>query len=219
MAKEPALRGQARKDFRAAQKSAAEAGQPAPTQTQFRPQAAPLRGEFRKDYRKAVQEAQASGQAVPGQEDFRARQVAAQAMQAQQRQQVQGLGSRSEGMPFTTYPANISSDQVGQALSGIMAGGQNGNLFVGPEQGSQGAGQQFIDQQLNQQMPPDKMFRFPQPVGQPQIPQPSANNGGQYRLSPGVYGSKEQAMQQYNQQMQQNGFQNVGQFVPQVRRG
>jgi hypothetical protein len=37
----------------------------------------------------------------------------------------------------------------------------------------------------------------------PQMPQPSANQGGQYRLSPGMYGSREQAMQQYNQQMQQ----------------
>jgi hypothetical protein len=29
-----------------------------------------------------------------------------------------------------------------------------------------------------------------------QMPQPSANNNGQYRLSPGVYGTREQAMQQ-----------------------
>lgn len=35
------------------------------------------------------------------------------------------------------------------------------------------------------------------------MPQPSANMGGQYRLSPGVYGTEEQAMNQYNQQMQQ----------------
>lgn len=35
------------------------------------------------------------------------------------------------------------------------------------------------------------------------FPQPSANYGGQYRLSPGMYGSREQALQQYNQQMQQ----------------
>jgi hypothetical protein len=36
-----------------------------------------------------------------------------------------------------------------------------------------------------------------------QMPQPSANMGGQYRLSPGVYGNREQAMQQYNQALQQ----------------
>lgn len=37
----------------------------------------------------------------------------------------------------------------------------------------------------------------------PQMPQPSANQGGQYRLSPGMYGTREQAMQQYNQQLAQ----------------
>lgn len=35
----------------------------------------------------------------------------------------------------------------------------------------------------------------------PQMPQASANHGGQYRLSPGVYGSKEQAMREYQNQM------------------
>jgi hypothetical protein len=53
----------------------------------------------------------------------------------------------------------------------------------------------------------------------PQMPQASANQGGKYRLSPGVYGTREQAMQQYNQQlqqMQQQGFQNA---MPQVRKG
>lgn len=31
----------------------------------------------------------------------------------------------------------------------------------------------------------------------PNIPQPSANHGGKYRLSPGVYGTREQAMQKF----------------------
>jgi hypothetical protein len=34
-----------------------------------------------------------------------------------------------------------------------------------------------------------------------QMPQPSANNGGRYRLSPGVYGTREQAMRQYENSM------------------
>lgn len=59
-------------------------------------------------------------------------------------------------------------------------------------------------------MPMDKMYRWPQG---PQMPQPSANMGGQYRLSPGVYGTQQQAMDQYNQQMQQMGFQNAAQGV------
>jgi len=42
-----------------------------------------------------------------------------------------------------------------------------------------------------------------QPMTMPQMPQASANNGGQYRLSPGMYGTQQQAMNQYNQQMQQ----------------
>jgi hypothetical protein len=62
--------------------------------------------------------------------------------------------------------------------------------YFNPEMGSVG-----------QQMPMDKMFRFPQ------MPQASANMGGQYRLSPGVYGNQQQAMNQYNQQMQQMGIQ------------
>lgn len=61
----------------------------------------------------------------------------------------------------------------------------------------------------------DMMFRQPMPQGMPQMPQPSANQGGQYRLSPGMYGSREQAMQQYNQQMQPYMMQGV----PQQRKG
>ena len=42
-----------------------------------------------------------------------------------------------------------------------------------------------------------------QPMTMPQMPQASANQGGRYRLSPGVYGTQQQAMNQYNQQMGQ----------------
>lgn len=51
----------------------------------------------------------------------------------------------------------------------------------------------------------DAMYRSPEFI---QMPQPSANQGGRYRLSPGVYGTREQAMNQYNQQLQQMGFSN-----------
>lgn len=68
--------------------------------------------------------------------------------------------------------------------------------------------------QMGQQMPMDKMYRWPQA---PQMPQPSANMGGQYRLSPGVYGTREQAMNQYNQQMQQ--MQQMRQPAMPMRRG
>ncbi len=81
-------------------------------------------------------------------------------------------------------------------------------------------------------MPMDKMYRWPQDS---QMPQPSANMGGQYRLSPGVYGNQQQAMNQYNQQMQQMyqsavpnkinatgqmpDFSRFGPMVPQVLKG
>lgn len=47
-----------------------------------------------------------------------------------------------------------------------------------------------------------------------QMPQPSANKGGKYRLSPGVYGTREQAMQQYNQQLQGMAVQGANQAMP-----
>jgi hypothetical protein len=59
----------------------------------------------------------------------------------------------------------------------------------------------------------DAMYRSPEFI---QMPQASANQGGRYRLSPGVYGTREQAMNQYNQQMQQM-YQPM--VMPQVRKG
>lgn len=60
------------------------------------------------------------------------------------------------------------------------------------------------------------------PQGMPGLPQPSANNGGQYRLSPGVYGTREQAMDQYARQFEQiqpapgmpNGLRQNGNMPP-----
>lgn len=59
----------------------------------------------------------------------------------------------------------------------------------------------------------DMMYRNPQ---MPQMPQASANMGGRYRLSPGVYGSREQAMQQYNQQLAQMQMQPAMQAANEV---
>lgn len=61
----------------------------------------------------------------------------------------------------------------------------------------------------------DMMMRYPMPQGMPQMPQPSANQGGQYRLSPGVYGTREQAMRQYEQQLPSLYDQYTGNSVPQ----
>lgn len=56
-------------------------------------------------------------------------------------------------------------------------------------------------QPYNPQGPQQPIQQMPGQWQGPQMPQPSANNGGRYRLSPGVYGTKEQAMRQYNDQM------------------
>lgn len=67
----------------------------------------------------------------------------------------------------------------------------------------------------------DMMMRYPTPQGMPQMPQmpqPSANQGGQYRLSPGMYGSREQAMRQYEQQLPSLYDQFTGNSVPQGMR-
>jgi hypothetical protein len=63
------------------------------------------------------------------------------------------------------------------------------------------------------------MMPFAPSSNMPQMPEPSANMGGQYRLSPGVYGNQNQAMNQYNQQMQSmyqpiNGLGQQGNTTP-----
>lgn len=90
---------------------------------------------------------------------------------------------------------------------------QNPNVPMGPIQGGNWMGGAPANPQTDGQMgnqignqfnmPADKMYRYPQFPQIPQMPQPSANMGGQYRLSPGVYGNQQQAMDQYNQQLQQ----------------
>ena len=94
-----------------------------------------------------------------------------------------------------------------------VGGGMMGNSNYYGEQGQFQTGMRLPEGQMGQQMPMDKMYRWPQA---PQMPQPSANMGGQYRLSPGVYGNQQQAMNQYNQEMQQM-YQPM--VMPQVRKG
>lgn len=55
------------------------------------------------------------------------------------------------------------------------------------------------------------------PMFTPNMPHPSANYNGQYRLSPGIYGTRDQAMNQYNQQLQQMQAQNAA--MPMMRKG
>lgn len=48
---------------------------------------------------------------------------------------------------------------------------------------------------------------------------PSANQGGRYRLSPGVYGTKEQADRAYQQQLMNAASNQFYARTPQVRKG
>jgi len=130
--------------------------------------------------------------------------------------QQQQIGAQENQMPMDKMYRWSQAPQMPQAspeeadMQIPVGGGFMGNPNYYSEQGQS-------------PMPMDKMYRFPQ------MPQPSANMGGQYRLSPGIYGNKQQAVNQYNQQMQQMGFQNAAQGVsdmpyrpiamPQVRKG
>lgn len=90
-------------------------------------------------------------------------------------------------------PTQASPDQIGQMIAGQPL--QNQMYSYSPEEA-----QQLLQSPLLQQI-------------RAQMPQPSANMGGQYRLSPGVYGTREQAMQQMYQPVQ--GFQNAPGYMPQ----
>jgi hypothetical protein len=76
---------------------------------------------------------------------------------------------------------------------------------------------QIFGQGYNPQGPQQPIQQMPSQYQGPQMPQPSANNGGRYRLSPGVYGTREQAMQQYNDQMNQAYMPYVGNRLPAVK--
>ena len=93
--------------------------------------------------------------------------------------------------PIVNYPGQLNGRNLAE-IAGAVAGqgaGMPGNpVTIGGQVGN-------------------SAIRLPQ---MSQMPQPSANNGGRYRLSPGVYGTKEQAMRQYQDAMQQA----VGQAVP-----
>jgi hypothetical protein len=89
---------------------------------------------------------------------------------------------------------------------------QNGNIINLPGQFPQGTNIYDYAGAITGQQPeqPGMVNLFSQ------MPQPSANMGGQYRLSPGVYGTREQAMQQMYQPIPglQNGLGQQGNMPP-----
>lgn len=101
----------------------------------------------------------------------------------------QGAGG-TPGAALTAATSGADMGGMGNPKWPQMEGMRDAMLRVPPGEGGQ----------LNQGPMQNLIASYP---GMPQMPQASANMGGQYRLSPGVYGTREQAMQQYNQQMQQ----------------
>lgn len=129
-----------------------------------------------------------------------------------------------ETKPAGTYNLpQIFGPQPGQGPEGEegsasfdMGMSTNPNVPQGPLQGGRWMGGMpaMPENQQPDAAPMDKMYRYPQ---MPQMPEPSANMGGQYRLSPGVYGTQEQAMQKYNEQLRMQGVSNPILRVPQGR--
>lgn len=219
LAVNPPLRGQARKDFRQAQREAVASGGPMPTQAQFRPQQpqqpaprppmqppsqqfAPLpQGQFNQqiqDYMYRYPQPGEAGAAIGAATGAAMGNVA---------------GSRSEGSPvFNAFPGNNPANMNQNNYSMF----DNRRPQVMPEQGLiQDA--MFRSAGVPMQNIPGMPQEFGNGLGNfTQMPQPSANNGGKYRLSPGVYGTKEQAMKQWNTQQAGPGVVNAPASMSQI---
>lgn len=106
-------------------------------------------------------------------------------------------------------PTQASPDQISQMIAGQPV--QNMMYTMTPEEAARSR-EYFRGKGIDlNNLPPVQVGTVPM-----QMPQPSANMGGQYRLSPGVYGTREQAMQQMYQPVQ--GFQNAPGYMPQQQR-
>ena len=198
LTKTPPLRGQARKDFQAGVQGATQAA--SQVQRTGNPQQI-LHGQARKDYQAAAQAALAAGEAPPSQQQYMPKiqpRSIVNAVSGQRnfgRPVGQGLaGAVGSGAPIGNQIGMLQPGQSPADVAGAVAGG----IAAQPQQGAWWQGQQ-------QYGPPPGSLPMTKPgmPPMPQMPQPSANHGGQYRLSPGVYGTQQQAMEQYNQQMRQ----------------
>lgn len=151
------------------------------------------------------------------------------------------------GRPIRRQPqATMGAPEMGQQFGQMPGQAEGVGQQLGQAAGAAGMGQQFGNmpqfQDLMYRMPPEESGRMISYFGNqgidfnniapiqfgggptqnpwaPQMPQPSANQGGKYRLSPGVYGTREQAMRQYDQQMQEMLQPYRMPSIPQQRRG
>jgi hypothetical protein len=130
-----------------------------------------------------------------------------------QRQQSPGMAAQAAGEAAARGMGGVAG-QVGQMAGDAFQNlpGQLNSVANQTQQlAQQSAGQAgFVGNQFGQPYRP--LAGHPGYAGAmfgqlPQMPQASANQGGRYRLSPGVYGTQQQAMQQYNQQMANMGIQ------------
>jgi hypothetical protein len=98
---------------------------------------------------------------------------------------------RDKGMDIGQIAGNIAADQS--------------NILFGNQLNPGASAPQFDPNNPNSYQPYIGQIQngLGQPMTMPQMPQASANQGGRYRLSPGMYGTQQQAMNQYNQQMEQ----------------
>ena len=218
MAKNPPLRGQARKNFRAAQREAVASGGPMPTQDKFRPK--PSIADSMRSARPISQQPTQTPQPTGMQPGQSLEQIAGQVA--------------GQIPPDKMYRFPQPGNQAGAAIGAAMEGAGMGNIAGSRSQGSPvfnafpgnnpanlnqgnlgnpgdvmypGASATFDETGRNRGFNFDQLGALIQ-KGQVQnglgnfmqMPQPSANNGGKYRLSPGVYGTREQAMQQWAMQ-------------------
>lgn len=116
-----------------------------------------------------------------------------------------GIAAEAMRQP-TPLPTQASPEQIGQMIAGQPV--QNMMYTMTPEEAARSR-EYFRGKGIDlNNLPQLQVGTAPM-----QMPQPSANMGGQYRLSPGVYGTREQAMQQMYQPVQ--GFQNAPGYMPQ----
>lgn len=232
MAKNPPLRGAARKEFRAAQREAVASGGPMPTQDKFRQPPQTRQDRQRVSAPQAGQSleqiaGQVAGQ-MPPDKMFRFPQPANQAgaaIGAAMEDAGMGnmAGSRSEG--WLQQHLGQQQSPVFNAFPGNNPANMNQNNFgrfdnrrpqVMPQQGEIQDGM-FRTPGIPLQNIPGMAQEFGNGLGNfAQMPQPSANNGGKYRLSPGVYGSRDQAMRQWAMQPAVPGAVNAPDSMSQI---
>lgn len=191
MAKNPPLRGEARREFRQAQREAVASGGPMPTQEQFRPKPQPpQRRPAMPQFNDSIQAGMQAG-TLPTDRMYRFPQQYGQGMGEAVGAAVQGMEAQQ---PYNAF--DNTSTNLGGFRNEIIRNPyepRNDTYWFQGKPNMPG----YMGMQAGNAAMPEPDF---QTQAMPQMPQPSANQGGKYRLSPGVYGTKEQAMNQWAKQ-------------------